>query len=223
MLFRSITFLGYDCSTKFIEWVLKEQIDKAFVFIGFNNANFDNFILLDALLRYDGLNEFSVGDIFYNGSQLLNFHMCGRHDTFDIHKHLMGSLKNNCDSFKINCCAKKSFDHNKAQQLYLNGELINFITDNEELKEYNEFDVLATAVLFQKYKDALEAIEATKEYSKELHSIKTIGSLIYKVFEKSKRDKKFDLPKLNYKQYTDLQKSKIAGRVELFNGIQKVE
>lgn len=218
-----ITFLGYDCSTKFIEWVLQEQIDKAFVFIGFNNANFDNFILLDALLRYDGIHEFSVGDIFYNGSQLLNFHMNGRHDTFDIHKHLMGSLKNNCDSFKINCCAKKSFDHNKAQQLYLDGELINFITDNEELKEYNEFDVLATAVLFQKYKDALEAIEATKEYSRELHSIKTIGSLIYKVFEKSKRDKKFDLPKLNYKQYTDLQKSKIAGRVELFNGIQKVE
>jgi hypothetical protein len=219
------TFLGYDCSIQFIKWILKNQMDTAFVFVGFNNANFDNFILLDALLRYidDDNNEFSVSDIFYNGSQLLNFYMCGRHNTFDIHKHLMGSLKSNCESFKINCCAKKSFDHNKAQQLYLNGELINFITDNEELKEYNEYDVLATAVLFQKYKNALYEIEATKNYSIELHSIKTVGSLIYKVFEESKKNKKFNLPKLSYERYTDLQKSKIAGRVELFNGVQKVE
>jgi hypothetical protein len=219
-----MTFLGYDCSKKFIEWVLKNQINTAFVFIGFNNANFDNFILLDSLLRYeDGYKEFSVSDIFYNGSQLLNFYMCGRHNTFDIHKHLMGSLKNNCESFKINCCAKKSFDHNKSQQLYLDGGLIEWITDNEELKEYNEYDVLATAVLFCKYRRALGQIEATKKYSSQLHNIKTIGSLIYKVFEDSKTNKKFDLPKINYKQYKDLQKCKIAGRVELFNGVQKVE
>jgi len=217
------TFLGYDCSIQFIKWILKNQMDTAFVFVGFNNANFDNFILLDALLRYidDDNNEFSVSDIFYNGSQLLNFYMCGRHNTFDIHKHLMGSLKANCESFKINCCAKKSFDHNKAQQLYLDGGLIDFITDNDELKEYNEYDVLATAVLYQKYKNALSEIEATKKYSVELH--KTVGSLIYKVFEESKKNKKFNLPKLSYERYTDLQKSKIAGRVELFNGVQKVQ
>lgn len=221
---KCITFLGYDCSKKFIEWVLKNQTNTAFVLIGFNNTNFDNFILLDSLLRYkDEVQDFSVSDIFYNGSQLLNFYMCGRHNTFDIHKHLMGSLKNNCESFKINCCAKKSFDHNKAQQLYLDGKLIDWITDNEELKEYNEYDVLATAVLFCKYRRALGEIKATEKYSKQLHNIKTIGSLIYKVFEDSKTNKKFDLPKINYQQYKDLQKCKIAGRVELFNGVQKVE
>ena len=217
------TFLGYDCSTQFIKWIIANQADKAFVFVGFNNANFDNFILLDALLRHDDTSdEFSVSSIRYNGSQLLDFTMCGRHCTFDIHKHLMGSLKANCESFKINCCAKKSFDHNKAQQLYLNNDLIDFITDNDELKEYNEYDVLATAVLFQKYKNALFEIEATKEFAPELHSIKTVGSLIFKVFEKSKKDKKFELPKLSFERYNDLQKSKIAGRVELFNGVQKV-
>ena len=219
-----MTFLGFDCSLKFIKWVLRNQMDKSFVFVGFNNANFDNFILLDALLNYEDNNtEFSVSDIFYNGSQLLNFFVCGRHNTFDIHKHLMGSLKANCESFKINCCAKKSFDHNKAQQLYLNGGLIEFITGNAELKEYNEYDVLATAVLFCKYRKALFEIEATKSYSLDLHNIKTVGSLIYKVFEASKNKKNYDLPKISYEQYNDLQKSKIAGRVELFNGIQKVE
>jgi len=217
-----ITFLGYDCSIQFIKWILEHQMDTAFVFVGFNNANFDNFILLDALLRYNE-GEFSVSDIFYNGSQLLNFYMCGRHNTFDIHKHLVGSLKSLCESFKINCCAKKSFDHNKAQQLHLDGKLIDFITDNDELKEYNEYDVLATAVLFCKYRKALSQIEATTPYASELHNIKTIGSLIYKVFEKSKLDKKFNLPKLTFDEYTDLQNSKIAGRVELFNGIQKIE
>ena len=223
---RCVTFLGYDCSTKFINWILDNQSDKAFVFIGFNNANFDNFILLDALLRHNLNNvesDFSISDIFYNGSQLLNFHMCGRHNTFDIHKHLMGSLKANCDSFKIKCCAKKSFDHNKAQLLHSENKLIDFINDNEELKEYNEYDVLATAVLFCKYRRALSNIEATHNYAKDLHNIKTVGSLIYKVFEESKLKKGFELPKLSYEQYDNLQKSKIAGRVELFNGVQKVE
>jgi hypothetical protein len=221
---KCITFLGYNCSNEFINWILTNQFNTAFVFIGFNNANFDNFIFLDALLRYRGKNsEFSITDIFYNGSQLLNFHMCGRHNTFDIHKHLMGSLKSNCESFKINCCAKKSFDHNKAQQLYLNDNLIEFITDNEELKEYNEYDVLATAVLFFKYREALESIKATEKYAKNLHEIKTVGSLIYKVFEDSKKQKDFKLPNLTFEEYTNLQNSKIAGRVELFNGVQKVE
>jgi hypothetical protein len=220
------TFLGFDCSDKFIEWILENQENKAFCLIGFNNANFDNFILLNALLVYQhkhGQDSIGISDIFYNGSQLLNFRINGRHDTFDIHKHLMGSLKTNCESFKIQSCAKLSFDHEKAQQLYEDDKLIDFITGNEELKEYNEHDVLATGVLFCKYRRALKQIPATMEYSCQLDSIKTVGSLIYKVFEASKKAKKFDLPKLTFQQYTDLQKSKIAGRVELFNGVQKVE
>jgi hypothetical protein len=94
--------------------------------------------------------------------------------------------------------------------------------DKKNLKNYNEYDVLATAVLFNKYRNALKQIPATKNYANSLHEIKTIGSLIYKVFDESKNKKQFNLPKLNYQQYKDLQSSKIAGRVELFNGIQKV-
>jgi hypothetical protein len=105
----------------------------------------------------------------------------------------------------------------------MNNKLIDFITDNEELREYNEFDVLATAVLFCKYREALRSIDATRDISAELHTVKTIGSLIYKVFEKSKLTKGYRLPLLSLEQYTDMQNSKIAGRVELFNGVQKVE
>jgi len=220
-----ITFLGYDCSLRFIDWIMEKQAHKTFCFIGFNNANFDNFLFLEALLnnlRDNQEAKYSVGDIFYNGSQLLNFMINGRHYTFDIHKHLLGSLKANCESFKINACAKKSFDHHKAQVLYDNGELLNFIMGNEELREYNEYDVLATAVLFQKYRMALDAIPATKKYAEDITLTKTIGSLIYKVFNDSKRKKGYDLPKLDFKEYDDLQKSKIAGRVELFNGVKEI-
>lgn len=221
---KCITFLGYDCSTQFLNWITANQGDLYFTFVGFNNSSFDNFILLDALLRNNnGIEEMKVSNVFYNGSQLLDFLVNGRHNTFDIHKHLVGSLKSNCESFKINCCSKKSFNHHKAQLLHKEDKLIEFITGNDELKEYNEYDVLATAVLFAKYRDALKEIGATKKYSQELHKVKTIGSLIYKVFTDAKQNKKIDLPLLDYQQYDDLQKSKIAGRVEMFNGIQKVE
>jgi len=216
------TFLGHTCSLDFINWIIDNQDNKAMVFIGFNNSSFDNFFFLDALLRNDTELSYAVNNIFYNGSQLLNFTMNGRHNTFDIRKHLVGSLAGNCKSFKINCCAKKSFDHSKAQKLYEEDKLIEFINDNEELKEYNEYDVLATAVLYKRYVNALSAIEVTNKYAKEIYNIKTIGSLIYKVFEAHTKKEKISLPTIDYTKYKDLQRSKIAGRVEMFNGIQNV-
>lgn len=218
-----ITFMGYDCNKRFIDWILQNESNKSFVFIGFNNSNFDNFLLLSGLLDYKGTNEVNVSEIFYNGNQLLNFITNGTHTTFDIRKHLLGSLKDNCESFKIKCCSKKSFDHDKAQQLHEKNELLNFINNNEELKEYNEFDVLATAVLYKRYVNALNLIPSTSKYADKLFETKTIGSLIYKVFTDSKNKKDFKLPKLTYEQYSNLQSSKIAGRVEMFNGVQKVE
>jgi len=221
------TFLGYDCNDKFIEWFLKIQLNYTYCFVGYNNANFDNFILLDGLLRYNQHDNrvcYNVNNVFYNGSQLLNFTINGRHTMFDIHKHLcFGSLSDNCRSFKINCCSKKSFDHSLAQRLHENNELIDFINNNEELKEYNEFDVLATAVLFQKYRKALTEIPCVKKYAKNIKETTTIGSLIYKVFKEHTKNKEIKFGKLNYNYYKDLQKHKIAGRVELFNGVQKIE
>jgi len=230
------TFLGYECNEEFIKWFIQIAHNTTFCLIGFNNTNFDNFLLLEGLLSFKqncGLeNDIEVKNIFYNGSQLLNFYIDGRHSFFDIRKHLVGSLDANCKSFKINCCAKKSFDHSKAQFLHQDNQLIDFITGNEELKEYNEFDVLATAVLFQKYRSALLDIPTTHEYAKNLKEHTTIGSLVYKVFNdhtqqfkiKDKKGKDTQMfGKLSYKQYKDLQKHKIAGRVELFNGIQKID
>ena len=221
---RCKTFLGYNCGRQFIEWFLRFSYNRVCVFVGFNNTNFDNFLALEDFLSYsDSCNEeVRISDVFYNGSQLLNFKINGTHSFFDIRKHLVGSLKNNCKSFKIESCAKKDCDHAEMQRLHQEGKLIEYINTDEKLKEYNEYDVLATAVLYKRYSNALFAVEATKPYAKGIHSIKTIGSLIYKVFEDNKKKLGFNLPKLDYKTYNDLQKSKIAGRVEMFNGVQKV-
>ena len=223
---KCMTFLGFDCGKRFIDWFLENSKDKMFVFIGFNNTNFDNFLMLEDFLIYkENCNEqeITISDVFYNGSQLLNFKINKIHNFFDIRKHLMGSLKNNCKSFKIESCAKKEFDHNEAQRLYDNGELIEYINNDISLKEYNEYDVLATAVLYKRYVNALDSIPATQKYSKELHTIKTIGSLVYKVFSDNKTKLGFKLPKLDFNIYDDLQHSKIAGRVEMFNGVQEVQ
>jgi hypothetical protein len=220
------TFLGYDCNNEMLKWFAEYQLDKMLIFVGFNNTNFDNFILLEGFLNFIKENptyDYRVSDVFFNGNQLLNFRINGRHNMFDIRKHLMGSLKKNCKDFKIECCAKKEFNHNYAQELFDDDKLIEYITGNDELKEYNEYDVLATAVLYKRYMNALEAIPATQKYAKDIYQTKTIGSLIYKVFSDNKSKKQFDLPKLDFETYNNLQKSKIAGRVEMFNGVQKVQ
>ena len=221
-----LTFMGYDCSEQFIKWLVENQGDKKFVFVGFNNCNFDNIILLNALLKHNehlSKLDYKITGVFYSGSSLLNFRMNDTHECFDIHKHLMGSLKNNCDSFKIKCCKKLEFSHTKAQQLHKEGKLMEFIMTNDELKKYNEYDVLATAVLYQKYRIALNNIPATQPYADDLYMTKTIGGLIWKVFSDTKKKKGYELPKLQLEEYKDLQRCKIAGRVELFNGVQKIE
>lgn len=222
---KCVTFLGYDCSEQFIKWVNNNQDNKLYMLIGFNNSNYDNFILLDALLKENINNiniENGVSNIFYNNNSLLNFTFNGRHNFFDIRKHLTGRLKDCCKSFKINVCSKLDFDHNKAQKLHEENKLNEFINNNEELKKYNEFDVLATSILFYRYQESLINIDITKKYGDNLFEHKTIGNIIYNVFQDNKQNKNIELPELNINQYQDLQKYKIAGRVEMFNGVQKV-
>ena len=211
------TFLGYDCSEKFLAWIVKTQENRQYNFIGFNNSNFDNLLLLNSMLR--DTNDLNVADIFISGNAVMDFTVNGRHKTFDIHRHLVGSLAENCGSFKVKCCAKKSFDHSIPQRHYLEGSLEAWVAGNDELREYNEFDVLATAVLYQRYANALKAIPALKDY--DLLKSKTVGSLIFKVF--TAHNKKVKLPKLSLDQYSRVLKCKAAGRVEMFNGVQKID
>lgn len=241
---KIFNLVGYDCSIKFIDWIMENQIkirynneeheNIKFNFVSYNGTNFDNIILLRNLLEYDK-REINIDNIFYNGNALLNMRISGRHTFFDINKHLMGSLKNNCDSFKVNCLAKTSFDHYEAQKLHEDGKLIDFMSNNKELIEYNNKDVLSLAVILQRYIDALSNSDFTKEYAKDICNSPTIGGLIWKVASKywdklyvshdtnkGVVNKPITFPKLNIDHYRDILKYKCAGRVELFNGIQEI-
>jgi hypothetical protein len=82
---------------------------------------------------------------------------------------------------------------------------------------------LATAVLYARYMNALSLDKKIEPYAKKLYATKTIGSLIYKVFNDHCQDEGIEFPTIDYEFYRDLQKSKIAGRVEMFNGIQSID
>lgn len=247
---KIFNFVGYDCSIRFVKWILENQYIKheeseefvKFDLVSFNGANFDNFILLHSLLDLDNDfgQEINVSQIFYNGSQILNMKINNKHSVFDIAKHLVGSLKGNCKGFNVKTLAKGEFNHHTAQKLHDDGKLIEFMTDNKELETYNNLDVLSLAVIFERYKNALRENEETKDYADDLCNRKTIGGLIYDIAKKSWKNLKIDqdeivdkktirkskspaFPKLDKKEYDDILKFKCAGRVELFNGVQKIE
>ena len=237
------TWIGYDCVRKFLEWVVDNQADKKFKFVGFNNANFDNFFILQELMKGYGVGDLFIelkeSNIFFSGSSLMNFTINGRHSFFDLRKHLIGSLDNNCKSWGVNCCAKLSFNHNDAQNLYDNDpqSLIDYCLNDNTLKKYNEYDTISVAVILQKYKKELYSIPCVKavfendsEYASfenkgilDITTIGTIGSLIYKVFTNECEKNEIKFGQLDMFKYNELQRCKIAGRVELFNGVQHIK
>lgn len=228
---RVICFKGFDCSQQFLKWLMINQVEYLgnknifFDLISFNGANFDNFILLNALLNDN--DDLNVSNIMYSGNQLLDFTINGKHRTFDIRKHLVGSLKSNCAGFKLNLCSKLDFNHNDAQLLYEKGELIDYINNNDELEEYNNMDCISLAIIYKRYADALKQMDITKEYGDNLTKHRTIGSIIYKIFTTHCANLKndgllSDFPKLDLNLYNEILKYKCAGRVELFNGILEI-
>lgn len=215
--------IGFDCSLKFIEWFNEFQINKICKFVSYNGANFDNYFLLNAMLEYKKNNEnkINISDLLYSGNQLLNFKINGCHNMYDLHKHLMGSLKSNCESFKIpKKYSKLDCDHNEIQILYNNDKdnFINIMKQKEALIEYNNNDVYSLCCLFIKYYQSMSNIEGFEFLvGEKFCEVGTIGSMIMKRAKNLWAENKIELPKLNFQQYNDVLKYKIAGRVEIFS------
>jgi hypothetical protein len=218
--------IGFDCSAKFLKWILDNQNNTIMRFIGFNSANFDNYLLFTAIMDYKvntNKDDFTIGDLLYNGSQMLSFKVNGRHTPYDIRKHLVGSLSANCDSFKVpNEFSKISgFSHDAIQQLYNDDKanFINAIKDNEEITKYNDNDVLSLGYLFIKYYKAMTNIDPVKFSflnGEEFVQYGTIGGIIMKIAELHWEKTGIKLPKLDITKYRDVLRGKSAGRVDLF-------
>lgn len=238
---KVFSFVGYDAIDMMVDFIVKGhckyrgQGNNIFSLVSFNGSSFDNFFLLDNILKTNR-SDVWVKDIFYNDSQLLKFVINGKDTIFDLRKHLVGNLKQNCKSFQVSeLCEKLEFNHYEAQKLHERGELIEFMSGNQKLKEYNENDTISLAVIFERYKQSLENMDATSEASKNLtnsfgeknaKTFSTIGSLSMNCFNKNieelNKKMKIEFPKLDIDKYDDILKYKCAGRVEMFNGVQKV-
>lgn len=219
--------IGFDCSEKFLKWILDNENNTIMRFIGFNSANFDNFLLFSSIMNYKvntNKDDFTIGDLLYNGNQMLSFKLNGRHTPYDIKKHLVGSLASNCDAFKVPSEYSKisGFSHDSIQQLYNSDKenFINNIKDNEEITKYNDNDVLSLGYLFIKYYKAMTNIDPIKFSflnGEEFIKYGTIGGVIMKIAEQHWEKTGIKLPKLDITKYRDVLRGKSAGRVDLFN------
>jgi hypothetical protein len=221
-----MSHIGFDCSEKFLKWILDNENNTIMRFIGFNSANFDNYLLFSSIMEHKvnvNKDDFTIADLLYNGNQMLSFKLNGRHTPYDIRKHLVGSLADNCEAFKVPAEFSKisGFSHDAIQQLYNDDEenFINNIKNNEEITKYNDNDVLSLGYLFIKYYKAMTAIDP-KKFSflngEEFIKYGTIGGVIMKIAELHWESKGLKLPKLNIDQYRDVLRGKTAGRVDLF-------
>lgn len=247
-------YIGYDCGAKFIEWFSNNRAGNTFTFVSYNGACYDNFLFFEELMRcIDSKEMFADGitvDPFYNGNMMLGLNINKRHTFFDLRRHLVGSLADNCKSWNVGILSKKECDHNYITELYIQSKmeyleelkkkelhekmfpnsiykmkkvkdrLIEYCSTNQDFIDYNDYDVLSIAYIFHEYQESLRAIPFLKNIK--LRDHQTIGGIIYSVFRDWCKKKGINNPKMDVDLYNELRKYKAAGRVELFNGAVEI-
>ena len=222
--------VGFNCIEDMLWDIMDLLHNTNTIFMSFNGANFDNFILVDKILTANPkLKEaYELTNLQYNGSQLLNFRLNKSHSAFDLAKHIAGfKLKDLCDNFGLQNGAKGDLNHNSIQQLYDKYGRERFIEKLEEiygdkLRKYNKYDCISTGIIYWKYREQLLKIPCVVKYAEKLYETITIGSLSYKIFQDNQAKLGVKFPLLEKEHYYDMLEYKIAGRVEMFNGRQKI-
>lgn len=172
---KAVTYVGFDCTMKMMKYIDSQyKRNPQYTLVTFNGSYFDNLILLSDLLASRDHTD-KVSDIFYTHNMLRNFKIYGRHEMFDLARHVAGSLAYNCSDkgFKINVFPKKKIDFKVIQEKFESGELAKMM-DNynginpqkkkvscefmDQLVEYNDYDVLSLATLYRLYEIAMDDI-----------------------------------------------------------------
>lgn len=225
-------YAGFDCSNKFIDFLMKNQHNKIFKLISFNGVNFDNYILYKALLNNNSDNELTVKKELIASGQFLYLEINKRHSVFDVRKFVTGRLKDCCKNYKIPECfyKVKGFRHWDMQQRYLNDEeeFINFCKTSKELREYNVLDVLSLSFIFYKSKLGVESTSRLKHMKMEDHL--TLGHFTMKHINDNQKKKginqlnfQFDKNKACNQLYNNMELFKDVNIKEKFAGIIKLE
>lgn len=209
-------------------------------FVGFNSSNYDLFMVLEELQRvvqheeshivnyveYHGANK--IGDILFYDR---------RCSTFDIARHLVGSLASLCKSFNIKTFAKRpdliSFSQvqkawaesrrtrSKADDVAFWAKMQEMV-DLQRLKEYNDYDVLALALIFYRYGKSVRDLECVQECVAEggfkpFYDFCSLPLMIYKLHVYQMKRIGLKLPPVpDIDTFEWIRKGCIGGRCQVF-------
>jgi hypothetical protein len=173
---------GKDCLHQFIKWIENNDNGIKYYLIGFNNSRFDNFPLLKHLIY----NDLFTSMRFVQNS-ILPVRFGGRHETFDLCRFVMSSLKKACDDFKVFPKKMDGFSHYAPQNAFMKNGWIglnDWMDENEELLiRYNKIDVLATVNLFHLVRIGFAKLTGTDGQAKDILDYSTLAQLSYDCFK----------------------------------------
>jgi hypothetical protein len=198
--------------------------------ISFNGDKFDNILFAETLLK----DKYKL-EIFYNGNDVCNIKNFFIFGTYDLRKLLNGSLKYNCEAFKIADDKKKGeFNHFEAQELFDScknpADGFKLIKEKlgKKLTKYNELDVICLHELFKKCKIECMKLQKTlglKPNKNLIYERRTVGSLsrrLSQLFAWKNGEKYFDKRKEDFEKYNNHKKKyEVPGIVPDYDMYQK--
>jgi hypothetical protein len=200
------------CADELLDYIEKAPEDVQYLIVGFNSARFDNFILARAAQNRGLLSQRGT---FATGTQLRSVQV-GRHTSLDLIKLLSPlPLKTHCANFKTDPVKVDGFDHSVPQNAFNRGELGAWLATNAAAVEhYNRFDVLSTASLFIKARNALKDLTEIDILEGEAQ---TIGGAAWKAYEKSaKKEGRVKYPAPTKEVDDFFRRAIVGGRVQNF-------
>lgn len=120
---------GDNVCDKFINILYDEyQKNNKIVLMGYNNSNFDNYYIVKSLAKKHDF----INNIFYCKNSILNIKFGGRHETFDLCRFTLCSLKKCCENYKTTLSKKGDFNHIEIQDYYNKNNNLNGFFKNKD-------------------------------------------------------------------------------------------
>jgi hypothetical protein len=179
--------------------------------IGFNNSKFDNFFLMEQIVK----SNLDPYDVVIAGNSILSFRFLN-FTVRDLCRMLNTSLDKACKAFVCEF-PKLSFNHDYIQNYRFKGQLSEFINDNlDEIITYVNRDCIALSEVFFKSRKAVKTLTNSN-----IEDYPTVASLSYASFLRT-LDKEFELPIEKDNNIDNfIRKSIIGGRAQVFQGSYK--
>lgn len=226
---RIVVSHGKDCTNKLMDFI-NNSVNKIYTLVSFNGSRFDHYILYNEFTKQGSRMTDKVKDLFFVKNELLNFKIDGRHELFDLCKHVRSSLKDAGEGYGIGeFLSKKEISFYQIQKLYNENNYEGFVKKISIDYDYNNYlrhDILSMIALMDKHTIMLNCILGDKKYGDNIHKYKTAGGMMKKVMEDHLKEQDIKLPIFNKKQaklFKDLKKNQVGGKVTLLQGQKKLE